>query len=411
MPDRIIYADNAATTRLSEAALAAMTPYLTGQYGNPSSLYSFGQQSRQAVERARHTVAEALGCAPREVFFTSGGSESDNWALKMGAALMKSRGKTHLISTAFEHHAVLHTLKQLERDSSPRAADSSPRAADRFTVTLLPVYENGVVRPADLAEAITPQTGLVSVMFANNEIGTIQPIAEIGAICRAAGVLFHTDAVQAAGHIPIDFKGMQIDLLSLSGHKFHGPKGVGGLLIRNGLRLDNLIAGGAQEGGRRAGTENVAGVAGMAAALAEAAGTMAADAEKMSRQRDRLIREIQAAIPRCRLNGDPVLRLPNNVNMSFEGIEGESLLLRLDYVDKICASTGSACTTNSLVPSHVLMAIGLPVEVSHGSLRLSLSAETTDEEIDHIIKVLPGHVDWLREKSPLWENICRNEGI
>ncbi len=388
--DRMVYADNAATTRLSPAALEQMMPYLTEQYGNPSSLYGFGQMARQAVDGARKTIAALLGCHPAEVFFTSGGSEADNWAVKMAAAAMRQKGKTHIISTAFEHHAVLHTLNTLEKQG--------------FEITLLPVYDNGIVRVEDVRAALRPETALVSVMFANNEIGTLQPIAEIGALCREAGVLFHTDAVQAVGHVPVQFADMQIDLLSLSAHKFHGPKGVGALLVRRGVRFGNLIDGGAQENGRRAGTENTAGIVGMAAALREACGQMEETGRRLSAMRDRLIAGLLREVPRCRLNGDPVRRLPGNVNISFEGIEGESLLLMLD-MKGICASSGSACTSGSLDPSHVLLSIGLKHAVAHGSLRLSLSEETTDDDIDYILETVPAIVARLREMSPLWEDI------
>lgn len=390
--DRMVYADNAATTRLSSKALEQMMPYLTGQYGNPSSLYSFGQTARQAVDGARKTIAALLGCHPAEVFFTSGGSEADNWAIKMAAAAMRQKGKNHIISSVFEHHAVLHTLNALEKQG--------------FDVTLLPVYDNGVVRLEDVRAALRPETALVSVMFANNEIGTIQPIAEIGALCREAGVLFHTDAVQAVGHVPIHFADMHIDLLSLSAHKFHGPKGVGALLMRRGIRFGNLIDGGAQENGRRAGTENTAGVVGMAAALQESCDRMAATGERLTAMRDRLIAGILRDIPRCRLNGDSVRRLPGNVNISFEGIEGESLLLMLD-MKGICASSGSACTSGSLDPSHVLLSIGLKHAVAHGSLRLTFSEETTEADIDYILSTVPAIVARLREMSPLWEDIMK----
>lgn len=390
--DRMVYADNAATTRLSPKALEQMMPYLTEQYGNPSSLYSFGQTARQAVDGARKTIAALLGCHPAEVFFTSGGSEADNWAIKMAAAAMRQKGKNHIISSVFEHHAVLHTLNALEKQG--------------FDITLLPVYDNGVVRVEDVRAALRPETALVSVMFANNEIGTIQPIAEIGALCREAGVLFHTDAVQAVGHVPVHFADMHIDLLSLSAHKFHGPKGVGALLMRRGIRFGNLIDGGAQENGRRAGTENTAGVIGMAAALQESCDRMASTGERLTAMRDRLIAGILRDIPRCRLNGDPVRRLPGNVNISFEGIEGESLLLMLD-MKGICASSGSACTSGSLDPSHVLLSIGLKHAVAHGSLRLTFSEETTEADIDYILSTLPAIVARLREMSPLWEDIMK----
>jgi len=390
---RFVYADNAATTRLHPQVLEDMMPYLTEQYGNASSLYGFGQESRIAVDQSKAIIAECLHCQPNEVYVTSGGSEADNWAIKMVAKSLKAKGKNHIISTAFEHHAVLHTLKALEKDG--------------FEITLLPVYDNGIVRVEDVKDAITERTALVSVMFANNEIGTIQPIPEIGAICRESGVLFHTDAVQAVGHIPVDFQGMNIDLLSLSAHKFHGPKGVGALIIRKGLRFGNLIDGGAQERGRRAGTENTAGIVGMASAMKLACESMKSDTDAIIQKRDRLIDTITGSIIRCRLNGDRYQRLPGNVNISFEGIEGESLLLMLD-MRGICASSGSACTSGSLDPSHVLLSIGLPHAIAHGSLRLSISEETTDEDIDHILSEIPVIVERLRNMSPLWEDIMKN---
>ncbi len=390
MKHKMVYADNAATTRLDPRALEAMMPYLTERYGNPSSLYSFGQEAREGVDFARRTMAECLGCHPAEVYFTSGGSEADNWAIKMTAAAMKKKGKTHIISSAFEHHAVLHSLKALEKQG--------------FEVTLLPVYDNGRVRVEDVKAAIRPETGLVTIMFANNEIGTIQPIAEIGAVCREAGVLFHTDAVQAVGHVPINFAEMNIDMLSLSGHKFHGPKGVGALLCRRGLRFDNLIDGGAQEHNRRAGTENTAGVVGMATALKICCDRMAEVTPDIVARRDRLIDGLLGSVSHCRLNGEREHRLPGNVNISFEGIEGESLLLLLD-LNGICASSGSACTSGSLDPSHVLLAIGLKHEVAHGSLRLTISEDTTDEDVEHILKTVPEVVNHLREMSPLWEEM------
>ena len=386
---RFVYADNAATTRLSPQALDKMMPYLTQRYGNPSSLYAFGQEAREGVTAARESIAENLGCRPDEVFITSGGSEADNWALKMVARQQADKGKRHIISTQFEHHAVLHSLNALEKDG--------------FEITLLPVYENGLIRLDDLRRAIRPDTALVSVMFANNEIGTIQPIPEIGEICRERGVLFHTDAVQAVGHVPVDFTAMKIDLLSLSAHKFHGPKGIGALLVRKGLRFGNLIDGGAQERNRRAGTENTAGIVGMAEALRIACGGMEENARRVSALRDRLIDGL-LTIPRSRLNGDRIRRLPGNVNISFEGIEGESLLLRLDFMG-ICASSGSACTSGSLDPSHVLLAIGLEHAVAHGSLRLTLSEETTAEDVEYILQCVPEVVSYLRNMSPLWEKI------
>ena len=388
-----IYLDNAATTRVSDAALDAMLPYFRQQYGNPSSLYAFGQEAKEALERARATVAGVLNCEPREIIFTSGGSEADNQAIRSAAAIGASAGKRHIISTAFEHHAVLHTLSKLEKEG--------------FEVTLLDVHSDGLVRVEELAAAIRPDTCLVTVMYANNEIGTIQPIAEIGRVCRERGVLFHTDAVQAAGHLPIDVRAQNIDLLSLSAHKFHGPKGVGALYARRGIALTNLIEGGAQERGRRAGTENTAGIAGMAAALDEAARNMERDSAKMTALRDRLIAGL-SRIPHSALNGDAEHRLPGNVSFCFEGIEGESLLLLLD--DKgVCASSGSACTSGSLDPSHVLLAIGRPHEVAHGSLRLTLSGETSEEDIDYTIKAVTEVVAYLRSISPVWRELESGE--
>ena len=388
-----IYLDNAATTRVSDAALDAMLPYFRQQYGNPSSLYAFGQEAKEALERARATVAGVLNCEPREIIFTSGGSEADNQAIRSAAAIGARAGKRHIISTAFEHHAVLHTLSKLEKEG--------------FEVTLLDVHSDGLVRVEELAAAIRPDTCLVTVMYANNEIGTIQPIAEIGRVCRERGVLFHTDAVQAAGHLPIDVRAQNIDLLSLSAHKFHGPKGVGALYARRGIALTNLIEGGAQERGRRAGTENTAGIAGMAAALDEAVRNMERDSAKMTALRDRLIAGL-SRIPHSALNGDAERRLPGNVSFCFEGIEGESLLLLLD--DKgVCASSGSACTSGSLDPSHVLLAIGRPHEVAHGSLRLTLSGETSEEDIDYTIKAVTEVVAYLRSISPVWRELESGE--
>jgi cysteine desulfurase len=384
-----IYLDNAATTKMSRTAVNAMLPYLEQVYGNPSSLHSVGQQANDALTDARERIARLLNCEAREITFTSGGSEADNQALISAARLGEKRGRMHIISTAFEHHAVLHTLKRLEQEG--------------FEVTLLEVPENGLIRPERVAEAIRPDTCLVSVMFANNEIGTVQPIEEIGRLCREQGVLFHTDAVQAAGHLHIDVKAQNIDLLSLSAHKFHGPKGIGVLYARKGIRLSNLIEGGAQERGKRAGTENVPAVMGMAAALEEACRTMDASAAHMSSLRDRLIRGL-SKIPHSVLNGDPIQRLPSNVHFCFEGIEGESLLLLLD--DKgISASSGSACTSGSLDPSHVLLAIGRPHEIAHGSLRLSLSEEVTEEEIDYTIDAVTEVVAYLRSISPVWRDL------
>ena len=384
-----IYLDNAATTRVSDAALNAMLPYFRQQYGNPSSLYAFGQEAKEALERARETVAGVLNCEPREIIFTSGGSEADNQAIRSAAAIGARAGKRHIISTAFEHHAVLHTLSKLEKEG--------------FEVTLLDVHSDGLVRVEELAAAIRPDTCLVTVMYANNEIGTIQPIADIGRVCRERGVLFHTDAVQAAGHLPIDVRAQNIDLLSLSAHKFHGPKGVGALYARRGTALTNLIEGGAQERGKRAGTENTAGIAGLAAALDEAARNMERDSAKMTALRDRLIAGL-SRIPHSALNGDAERRLPGNVSFCFEGIEGESLLLLLD--DKgICASSGSACTSGSLDPSHVLLAIGRPHEVAHGSLRLTLSEDTSEADIDYTIKAVTEVVAYLRSISPVWREL------
>ena len=384
-----IYLDNAATTRVSDAALNAMLPYFRQQYGNPSSLYAFGQEAKEALERARETVAGVLNCEPREIIFTSGGSEADNQAIRSAADIGARAGKRHIISTAFEHHAVLHTLSKLEKEG--------------FEVTLLDVHSDGLVRVEELAAAIRPDTCLVTVMYANNEIGTIQPIAEIGRVCRERGVLFHTDAVQAAGHLPIDVRAQNIDLLSLSAHKFHGPKGVGALYARRGTALTNLIEGGAQERGKRAGTENTAGIAGMAAALDEAARNMERDSAKMTALRERLIAGL-SQIPHSALNGDAERRLPGNVSFCFEGIEGESLLLLLD--DKgVCASSGSACTSGSLEPSHVLLAIGRPHEVAHGSLRLTLSEDTSEADIDYTIKAVTEVVAYLRSISPVWREL------
>ena len=380
-----IYADNAATTKMSCAAIDAMLPCMEADFGNPSSLYSLGQRAKEILEQARADVAAVINAAPREILFTSGGSEADNQAIRSAAELGRKTGKMHIISTAFEHHAVLHTLKRLEQEG--------------FTVTLLDVHEDGLVRPKELEAAIRDDTCLVTVMFANNEIGTIQPIREIGSICRARGVLFHTDAVQAMGHLPIDVQADNIDLLSASAHKFHGPKGTGFLYARKGIRLTNLIEGGAQERGKRAGTENVPAIVGMAAALRESAANMEKNAAHMSALRDRLIRGI-GEIPHSALNGDAVRRLPGNVNFCFEGIEGESLLLLLD--DRgISASSGSACTSGSLDPSHVLLAIGRVHDVAHGSLRLSIGEDAAEEEADYIIQNVKEVVEYLRGFSPV----------
>ena len=384
-----IYADNAATTKLSKKALEAMLPYLTENYGNPSSLYSAGQLAREAVEKARETVARCIGASPREIFFTSGGSESDNQAILTAAELGKKAGKTHIVSDAIEHHAVLHTLKKLEKQG--------------FEVTYLPVHENGIVRVEELTAALRDDTCLVTVMFANNEIGTLQPVREIGAVCRSRGILFHTDAVQAVGHVPVDITLDNIDMLSASAHKFHGPKGSGFLYVRKGVKLLPFIEGGAQERGKRAGTENVAGICGTAEALEEAVSKMDANASKLAALRDRLIKGL-AEIPHSALNGDPLKRLPSNVSFCFEGIEGESLLLLLD--DRgIEASSGSACTSGSLDPSHVLLAIGRVHDVAHGSLRLTLGDDATEEEVDYIIKETGEVVTYLRSFSPVWRDL------
>ena len=384
-----IYMDNAATTRLSDTALAAMTPCFQEAYGNPSSLHTPGQRAAEKLAEARAIFARNLHADPREITFTSGGSEADNQAIRSAAALGAKRGKRHIVSTKFEHHAVLHTLQALEREG--------------YEVTLLDIPPDGVVTAEQVREAIRPDTCLVSVMFANNEIGTIQPIAEIGAVCRQAGVLFHTDAVQAAGHVPIDVEALQVDLLSLSAHKFHGPKGVGALYARRGVALTPLIHGGAQERGKRGGTEDLPGICGAAAAFDEACASMARNAAYLTPLRDRLIAGL-TAIPHTVLNGDAARRLPGNVNVCFEGIEGESLLLLLDEKG-IAASSGSACTSGSLDPSHVLLALGRPHEVAHGSLRLTLSAENRPEEIDYLLEVLPGIVSYLRDMSPVWDEL------
>ena len=389
-----VYADNAATTSVSKTALDAMLPYLTEYYGNPSSLYAFAQKATEAVAEARATVAACLGAAsPREIYFTSGGSEADNQAILSAARLGARKGKKHLISTKFEHHAVLHTLKRLEKEG--------------YEVTLLDVHEDGVVRLEDVAAAIREDTCLVTIMFANNEIGTVQPITEIGALCREKGIPFHTDAVQAAGHMPIDVEKMNIDMLSISGHKFHAPKGVGALYCRKNIPLFNLIEGGGQERGKRAGTENVAGIVAMAAALKESVDNMEEDSKKMIAMRDKLFAEL-SKIPHSKINGSLEHHVPGTVNMCFEGIEGESLLLMLD-AKGICASSGSACTSGSLDPSHVLLALGLPHEVAHGSLRLSIGEYNTMEEIDHICQVVPQVVDYLRNMSPVWDELEKGQ--
>ena len=383
-----VYADNAATTKMSRTAIEAMLPYMDEIYGNPSSLHSVGQRAAEALQGARETVAQCLNCTPREIYFTSGGSEADNQAILSAARIGERKGKKHIISTAFEHHAVLHTLKKLEKEG--------------FEVELLPVGPIGTVTAQQVADAIREDTCLVTVMYANNEIGSILPIAEIGTVCRECGVLFHTDAVQA-GHLPIDVQTQKVDMLSLSAHKFHGPKGIGVLYARKGIVLTSLIEGGAQERGKRAGTENIPAIMGMAAALREAVDHMEENAQKVSALRDKLIAGL-SEIPHCALNGDPVNRLPGNVSFCFEGIEGESLLLLLD-AKGICASSGSACTSGSLDPSHVLLAIGRPHEVAHGSLRLSLCEWNTEEEMDHILAEVPQIVEYLRNMSPMWKDL------
>ena len=386
---RFVYADNAATTPVSQTVLNAMLPYYTEKYGNPSSLYAVGREAKKALEEARENVANHLGALPNEIFFTSGGSEADNWAIKGVAHELAKKGKKHIITSKFEHHAVLHTTEALEKEG--------------FEVTYLEVYENGIVKPEDVEKAIREDTALVTIMYANNEIGTIQPISEIGAICKKHGVLFHTDAVQAVGNVKINVKEENIDLLSLSGHKLHAPKGVGALYVRRGIRLPNLISGGAQERGKRAGTENVGGIVALSGGMDEAYANLDERNARLIRMRDRLI-EGASKIERSRLNGDAVKRLPGNFNMCFEGIEGESLLLKLDFAG-ICASSGSACTSGSLDPSHVLLAIGLPHEIAHGSLRISFSDQNTEEDVDYILEVLPGIVSYLRDISPLWDEI------
>ncbi|CDE05861.1 cysteine desulfurase NifS [Anaerotruncus sp. CAG:390] len=388
-----IYADNSATTKMSRTAIDAMLPYMETYYGNPSSLHSVGQKAAEALSDARERIARRLGCMPREITFTSGGSEADNQAIISAARLGEKKGKKHIISTAFEHHAVLHTLEKLRKEG--------------FEIELLPVGERGNITAEQVAAAIRPDTCLVTVMYANNEIGSIMPIAEIGAVCRAKGVLFHTDAVQAVGHLPIDVKAQNIDMLSLSAHKFHGPKGIGVLYAKQGILLTPIIEGGAQERGKRAGTENIPAIVGMAAALDEACDHLEENAAHMTALRDRLIAGLEK-VPHSSLNGSKENRLPCNVNFCFEGIEGESLLLLLD-ARGICASSGSACTSGSLDPSHVLLAIGRPHEVAHGSLRLSLCESNTVEEVDYMLKAIPEVVDYLRNMSPLWREKCTGE--
>lgn len=391
--NRVIYADNAATTRVSKRVLDAMMPYFTENYGNASSIYSIGRNAKKALEDARERIAKVLGAEPSEIYFTSGGSESDNWAIRGTAERLGAKGKKHIVTSAFEHHAVLHVCEYLEKNG--------------YEVTYVPVNANGIINPEDVRKAIRPDTALVTIMYANNEIGTIQPIGEIAKICHEAGVLFHTDAVQAIGNVPINVKEQGIDMLSLSGHKIHAQKGIGVLYIKKGTLIPNLIFGGGQERGKRAGTENIPAIVGLAEAMEAAVENIPAKVEKVSKMRDRLIDGI-LKIPRTRLNGDREKRLCGNVNVSIEGIEGESLLLMLD-MKGICASSGSACTSGSLDPSHVLLALGLKHEVAHGSLRLSISEENTDEEIDYILEVIPQIVEKLRAMSPLWEKIVKEE--
>lgn len=389
----MIYMDNAATTKMSRAAIDAMLPYLDGVYGNPSSLHSEGQRAAETLFSAREKIAKCLGAAPAEITFTSGGSESDNQAIISAARLGQRRGKKHIISTAFEHHAVLHTLEKLKKEG--------------FEITLLDVHENGLVTAEQIKEAIRPDTCLVTVMYANNEIGTIQPISDIGKVCRDAGVIFHTDAVQAVGHLHIDVQKDNVDMLSLSAHKFHGPKGIGALYAKRGILISSIIDGGAQERGKRAGTENIPAIMGMAAALEQACENIDKNTASLTALRDRLISGL-SEIPHSSLNGDAKCRLPGNVSFCFEGIEGESLLLLLD--DKgVCASSGSACTSGSLDPSHVLLAIGRPHDVAHGSLRLSLSEENTEEDVEYVISAVKEVVGYLRGISPIWRDLINGK--
>lgn len=390
---KTIYVDNAATTAMSDIAVEAMKPYLQGIYGNPSSLHSVGQRAKEELEGARELVASCLGAQPREIYFTSGGSEADNQAIRSAAYNGAAKGKRHIISTNFEHHAVLHTLKKLEKEG--------------FEVTYLPVDKSGLITPSQVEEAIREDTALVTIMYANNEVGTILPIRQIGAVCREKKVTFHTDAVQAVGHIPVDVEADNVDMLSLSAHKFHGPKGVGVLYCRRNIPLRTFIEGGAQEKGKRAGTENLAGICSMAAALKDAVDHLSENMAKEERLRNILIEGL-SKIPHSKLNGDRRQRLPGNVNMCFEGIEGESLLLLLD-AKGICASSGSACTSGSLDPSHVLLALGLPHEVAHGSLRLSLSPDNTEDEMNYIVSEVPKVVEYLRSISPVWEELEKGE--
>lgn len=383
-----VYADNAATTKMSKVAIDAMLPYMETVFGNPSSLHTVGQKAAEALLDARKRIAACLGCTSQEIYFTSGGSEADNQAILSAAARGERRGEKHIISTAFEHHAVLHTLEKLKKQG--------------FEVELLDVHDNGNITAKQVADAIRPDTCLVTTMYANNEIGSILPIAEIGAVCREKGVLFHTDAVQAAGHLPIRVGEQNIDMLSLSAHKFHGPKGIGVLYAKRGVPLVNVIEGGAQERGKRGGTENLPAIMGMAAALEDACAHMEENAKKVIALRDKLIVGL-STVPHAALNGDPVNRLPGNVSFCFEGIEGESLLLLLDEKG-ICASSGSACTSGSLDPSHVLLAIGRPHEIAHGSLRLSLCENNTEEQVEYMLKEIPAVVSYLRHMSPLWRD-------
>jgi cysteine desulfurase len=393
MEKRFVYADNAATTSVSERVLEAMLPYMKEQFGNPSSIYMFGQNALRAIETAREKVAAALGCSPSEIYFTGCGSESDNWALKSIAERLSKVGKKHVITTVFEHHAILHTCQYLEKNG--------------FEVTYLPVDEKGLITAEQVARAIREDTAIVSIMYANNEIGTIMPIAEIAEACHKKGVIFHTDAVQAVGNVPINVKEQGIDMLSLSGHKIHAQKGVGALYVRKGIPITNFIHGGAQERNRRAGTENVPAIVGLGEAITAACENIPAKIEKVTKMRNRLIDEI-LKIECTRLNGDREQRLCGNANISFLGVEGESLLLRLDH-EGICASSGSACTSGSLDPSHVLLALGLPHEIAHGSLRLTISEETTDDDIDYIIEKIPGIIKRIRDMSPLWENVTKKQ--
>lgn len=395
MEKRFIYADNAATTKVSEPVLEAMLPYFTEEYGNASSIYALGRNAKKALETARESIAASIGAQPSEIYFTSCGSESDNWAIRSVCERLAAKGQKHIVTSVFEHHAVLHTCQALEKLG--------------FEVTYLPVYENGIVKTEDVRNAIREDTALVTIMYANNEIGTIQPIEEIAAICREKNVIFHTDAVQAVGHVKINVHAQGIDMLSISGHKIHAQKGIGALYVRKGIPMTNLIFGGAQERNRRAGTENIPAIMGLAKAMELANTDIEERAEKTSRLRDRLIDGL-LKLPRTRLNGDRVKRLPGTVNVSIEGIEGESLLLMLD-MNGICASSGSACTSGSLDPSHVLLSLGLKHEVAHGSLRLSINEETTDEDVDYILEVVPKVVKRLREMSPLWERICGEETV